>query len=158
MKIGELAKAAEVSKDAIRHYLDTGLLQAEKDPGNGYQVFSPEAVSRLRFIKQAQQLGFRLEDIAGIFRDAEDAQSPCPRVRDIIVERIRETRQQIAELTRLCDNMETAVESWEQMPNQMPNGHSICRLIESQTKPKSTPPACAAIASDAGEASLCLQE
>ncbi|MCW8195595.1 MerR family transcriptional regulator [Proteobacteria bacterium 005FR1] len=158
MKIGELAKAAEVSKDTIRHYLDMGLLQAEKDPGNGYQVFSPEAVSRLRFIKQAQQLGFRLDDIARIFEDAQDAQSPCPRVRDIIVERIRETRQQIAELTRLCDNMEKAVGSWEEMPNQMPNGQSICRLIESQTNSKSTAPARTAIACDGGDQLLCLQE
>jgi hypothetical protein len=53
MKIGEVAKAAAVSKDAIRYYIETGLLHATKDPGNGYQLFSPTAVSRVRFIKQA---------------------------------------------------------------------------------------------------------
>lgn len=131
MKIGELAKAAGVTKDTVRHYVEIGLLTAARDPNNGYQAFSPTSLDRLRFIKSAQNLGFRLEDIQLIFRDADDHQSPCPRVRDIIVERIAETRQRIAELTRLCENMDTAVAVWEAMPNGIPNGHSICQLIES---------------------------
>lgn len=132
MKIGELAKAAGVSRDTIRYYIETGLLSTTKNPSNGYQVFTQSALSRLRFIKSAQGLGFRLEDIQLVFEDADDALSPCPRVRDIIVDRIAETRKRIAELSRLCANMENAVSAWAHMPNQSPNGDSVCQLIESQ--------------------------
>lgn len=132
MKIGELAKAAGVSKDTVRHYVERGLLSATKDPENGYQVFSSRSLSRLRFIKSAQALGFKLDDIQIIFQDAEHAQSPCGRVRDLIVTRMDETRRKIAELNSLCEMMENALERWREMPDQIPNGESICRLIESQ--------------------------
>ena len=132
MKIGELAKAAGVRKDTVRHYVEIGLLQAEKDPHNGYQLFSQASLSRLRFIKTAQRLGFRLDEVQTIFQDANTARSPCPGVREVVVQRIAETRAKVVELTALCQQMEQAVAAWQDMPNSTPDGHSVCRLIESQ--------------------------
>jgi len=140
MKIGELAAAAGVSRDTIRHYLSLGLLVAGKDPENGYQIFGTEALSRLRFIRTARQLGFSLGDIRDIFGDADRGDSPCPRVRHALQDRIVQTRREIAELTRLCDHMEEAMAEWEAMPDSAPDGHSVCRLIESQiTSPAGEP-------------------
>jgi len=132
MRIGELAKAANVSKDTVRHYVDIGLIVAGKNPDNGYQEFSLTMLNRLRFIKTAQRLGFKLEEIVGIFHSAKQAESPCANVRDIIQHRIQETRQQIAELDQLCSRMDQALHEWESMPDGVPNGQSVCHLIESQ--------------------------
>jgi MerR family transcriptional regulator, Zn(II)-responsive regulator of zntA len=143
MKIGELSKHAGVTKDAIRHYIALGLLPVERDKGNGYQLFTSQAVSRLIFIKTARQLGFHLDDIKQIFGDAEDAHSPCPRVRDVMRNRIAETRKTIAELTALCDRMESSIAEWQDMPDSVPDGHSVCRLIESQIEsPDVRPDSC----------------
>lgn len=132
MKSGELAKAAGVSKDTVRYYVEKGLLIPSRDPHNGYQVFNPAMLQRLRFIKDAQGLGFKLEEVQQIFADAERDESPCPRVRAIMEQRLAETREHIRELTQLCQQMESAMAAWRQLPDQTPTGHSICQLIESQ--------------------------
>jgi MerR family transcriptional regulator, Zn(II)-responsive regulator of zntA len=132
MKVHELARAAGVSTDTVRHYAREGLLQASKDSHNGYRSFSPEMLSRLRFIKAAQRLGFRLEDIRIIFADADKGASPCPRVRDVIALRIEESAARIRELQALQSRMEQALRQWDGMADVKPDGHSICKLIESQ--------------------------
>ncbi|MBR9912379.1 MAG: MerR family transcriptional regulator [Gammaproteobacteria bacterium] len=132
MKISQLASKAGVTKDTIRHYVSIGLLSPERDRNNGYQIFGTQALSRLRFIKTARQLGLHLDDIQQIFSDAKEAHSPCPRVREMMQQRILETRKTIEELTLLCDRMEASMAEWEEMPDSVPDGHSVCRLIESQ--------------------------
>lgn len=132
MKISELARRAAVTKDTVRHYVSIGLLCPSRDRENGYQVFGVESLSRLQFIKTARQLGFRLDDIQQIFRDADQANSPCPRVRELMRKHIAETRQTIRELSALCDRMESSMAEWDAMPDSIPTGKSVCRLIESQ--------------------------
>lgn len=135
MKISEIARKAEVSTDTVRHYVALGLLIPDRNPENGYQVFSKKDLSQLRFIREARVLGFRLEDIRMIFADAEKASSPCPRVRSLLTERLRETRRRIAELTQLCERMEKAMTDWQNIPDCVPDGDAVCRLIESRMTP-----------------------
>lgn len=132
MKISELAKAANTSKDTVRHYVELGLLKAYKNAENGYQVFDEQALNRLNFIKMARGLGLGLSDIQQVFADARNAKSPCPRVRQLMKQRIVATRQHIEELNLLCERMEMAMEEWREMPDSVPNGSSLCWLIESQ--------------------------
>jgi len=138
MKIGELATATQVTINAIRHYVALGLLEPEKDRNNGYQIFGVDAVARLNFIKAAQRLGFQLSEIGGIFSDAGNAHSPCPRVRELLILRIAETRNTIDELNRLCNHIEATLAEWQAMPDSVPDGHSVCRLIESQIEAAGT--------------------
>lgn len=132
MKISQLARNAGVTKDTIRHYVTLGMLVPDRDKSNGYQIFEEQALSRLNFIRTARQLGFQLGDIQQIFRDADDAHSPCPRVREMLQQRIIETRISIDDLTALCNCMEASMAEWKTMPDSVPDGHSVCRLIESQ--------------------------
>jgi len=133
MKIGELALLTGVTKDSIRHYVSLGLLKPGRNRENGYQIFNELALSRLKFIKTARQLGFHLADIQQIFMDAENEHSPCPRVRELMARRLVETRKNIAQLTSLCNRMEEAIAEWDAMPDSTPTGCSVCRLIESQS-------------------------
>lgn len=132
MKISQLSRTVGVTRDTIRHYVDLGLLTPRRDPDNGYQIFDRAALSRLQFIRAARQLGFHLDDIRAIFADAEGDDSPCPRVRELLAQRIADTRRTITELTALCDRMEHTLAEWETMPDSTPNGHSVCKLIESR--------------------------
>lgn len=138
MRIGELATQAEVSRDTIRHYVELGLLAPRRDPHNGYQLFDAAALERLRFIRVARALGFQLEEVRHIFAKARHGHSPCADVRDIIRQRLADTRSKIAALEALCARMEAAVQQWDAMPDGQPTGSSICQLIESQIK--SSPP------------------
>lgn len=63
LTIGELAKRSQVNLETIRYYERKELLPAPPRLQSGYRSFPLEAVRRIRFIKQAQELGFSLKEI-----------------------------------------------------------------------------------------------
>lgn len=130
MKVSELAKNAGVTAETVRHYTREGLLAPQRDPDNGYQLYDATDLERLRFIQQARTLGFSVAEIQQILEHADQGDSPCPLVRDLMAERLPEIRARIRELEALAKRMEQALAAWSEMPDGTPNGHSLCRLIE----------------------------
>lgn len=65
MLIGELAHAADVSRDTIRFYEKRGLIQSLRQ-NNGYKYYSASALNTLEFVKLAKELGFSLSEISSI--------------------------------------------------------------------------------------------
>jgi DNA-binding transcriptional MerR regulator len=126
-----LAKKADVPVYTVRHYTRIGLLQPYRNSQNGYKVYNPSDAVRLRFILAAKDLGFTLAEINHILDKAEHGNSPCPMVRDIVANRIEENKKKIKELQRLQKKMESSLKDWEKMLDSMPNGDSVCHLIES---------------------------
>ena len=63
LTIGQVAKEAGIGVESIRFYEREGLLERPDRRPSGYRQFDPEAVRRLRFIKQAQRLGFTLREM-----------------------------------------------------------------------------------------------
>jgi len=131
LTVNELSKKARVTPDAIRHYVRVGLLSPTRHPGNGYKLFDDDDIKNVKFIRQAKALGFTLGDIRAIFVHSFDGRSPCPAVRGMIQQRINENRARLAELNRLQQRMDDALEIWRSMPDGEPNGDAICHLIES---------------------------
>lgn len=66
MKIGEIAKAAGVTTSRIRFYERKGIIPPADRGPNGYRDYPPDLVALLRFIEQAQGLGFTLREIADV--------------------------------------------------------------------------------------------
>ena len=131
LTVNQLALEANAPAHVVRYYTRIGLLQPSRQPQNGYRLYSPGDISRLRFIRLAKHLGFTLNEIRQIMRDANLGESPCADVRRIIHNHIEENRQRIRQMQELQLRMEQALASWESMPNGVPDGHSICHLIES---------------------------
>ena len=52
-------------------------------------------------------------------------------MRDLLASRLPQIRARIHELEALASRMEQALEAWAEMPDGTPDGHSLCRLIES---------------------------
>lgn len=63
MKIGELAHAVGVNIQTLRYYERMNLLQPSMRKPSGYRLYDGEALKRLRFIKNAQALGFTLHEV-----------------------------------------------------------------------------------------------
>lgn len=131
LTVNELAKQSGSPPHVVRYYLRIGLIQASALKDNGYRLFSKRDVTRLRFIRMAKHLGFTLNEIRQITDHADMGESPCDDVRSIIQARIEENRVKIEEMVNLQSRMETALKLWTQMPNGVPNGTSVCHLIES---------------------------
>jgi DNA-binding transcriptional MerR regulator len=126
-----LAKKSDVSLYTVRHYTRIGLLKPVRNSNNNYKIYQPSDAVRVRFIKAAGNLGFALAEIADVLDEAKHGNSPCPLVREIIVRRIEENRRKIKEMQRLQRKMENALEDWSKMKDSMPDGDSVCHLIES---------------------------
>jgi MerR family transcriptional regulator, Zn(II)-responsive regulator of zntA len=131
-----LAKKSDVSLYTVRHYTRIGLLKPARNRQNNYKVYQPSDAVRVRFIKAAGSLGFSLSEIAEILDEANHGISPCPLVREIIVRRIEENRRKIKEMQRLQKKMENSLKDWSKMKDSMPNGDSVCHLIESVAEVK----------------------
>jgi len=64
--IGRLAKAANVSPRAVRHYESLGLISATCRGENNYRYFSDAAIERIGRILDLQNLGFSLHEIRDV--------------------------------------------------------------------------------------------
>ncbi|HQU83029.1 MAG TPA: MerR family DNA-binding protein [Pyrinomonadaceae bacterium] len=126
-----LAKNVKVPIFTVRYYTRIGLLQPQKQTSNGYKIYQPADETRLKFILSAKDLGFTLAEITQILDKAEHGESPCPSVRKIIVHHIEENKRKMHELQKLQKKMENALKDWENLHDEMPNGTSVCHLIES---------------------------
>ena len=126
-----LAKEANVPVFTVRHYTRIGLLNPSKQPSNGYKVYRDSDVKLLRFITNAKDLGFTLNEISQILDMADHHESPCPVVREIIEKRIVENRRRIKQMQIMQKKMENAEKQWKSMDDEVPTGHSVCHLIES---------------------------
>lgn len=129
-QVNQLAKLCKVPADTVRHYTRIGLLRPDRDPTNGYFQYRVSDSKRLDFIRKAKSLGYSLKEIKHILAESQKGKSPCPMVRELIARRIRENRAHLEQLMELQTRMEKALASWEKMPDGVPDGDSICHLIE----------------------------
>ena len=131
MIVSELARPSGVTPHAVRYYSRIGLLRPNKDVWNKYRRFSRDDVRRLTFIKKAQRLGLTLDEITQLVDACERRAPTCPNVRAIVVRRIADTEAEIRSKSELLGRMRRAVEAWETLPNGVPDGETVCHLIES---------------------------
>ncbi len=131
MTVSQLSRKGGVPPHVVRYYTRIGLLDPVRHPDNGYKLFARTDISRLRFIRRAQNLGYSLDDIAQIMQESSCGRSPCRKARAILRQRIEENSRKLEELARLQRRMERALAQWETMPDYLPDGESICHLIES---------------------------
>jgi len=131
MRAIELARATGVSVHTIRYYQRIGLLTPAKDALNGYHQFSVADGQAVRFIKRAQSVGLTLDEVAVIFERANHRQTPCPEVREMVRNRLAEVEYRLLEWTELRNRIRHALSVWRMMPDGTPDGHEVCRLIDS---------------------------
>ena len=81
-RIGEVAKRAGISIDAVRFYERRRLLPVTPRSSNGYRLFGAGVIERLLFIRQAQELGFSLDEIGILL--ANNGRNECRSVRDLL--------------------------------------------------------------------------
>ncbi len=79
MTIGEAARRAGVGVETIRFYERRKLIsQPPKPSGGGYRSYPEETVDRIRFVRQAQELGFSLREIVDLLSLRADPETSGP--------------------------------------------------------------------------------
>jgi DNA-binding transcriptional MerR regulator/copper chaperone CopZ len=112
MTIAHAAQAAGVGVETIRFYERRGLIARPRKPANGgFRQYDAETVARIRFVRQAQELGFSLREIEDLLSLRADPQADCAEVRAQAITKRDEVEQKIVQLQRIRAALETLVAS-----------------------------------------------
>ena len=98
LSIGQLAKRANVNIQTIRYYERKGLMPEPSRMPNRYRQYGSEEIARLRFIKNAQDLGFTLKKISELLCLRVDHDTTCAEVRERAEAKIAEIEEKILSL------------------------------------------------------------
>lgn len=101
MKIGEVAKAARVGIDAVRFYERQGLLPEPARRPSGYREYTLDAVTDLRFIKRAKELGFSLREISELLSIARETSATAADVKELAEKKLDDLEDKIRSLQRM---------------------------------------------------------
>jgi MerR family mercuric resistance operon transcriptional regulator len=99
LTIGTFAKAAAVNVETIRFYQRKGLLPEPDKPYGSIRRYDEADVTRVRFIKSAQRLGFSLDEIAELLR-LEDG-THCEEASRLAEHKLKDVREKLADLLRI---------------------------------------------------------
>lgn len=112
MTIGKLALAAGVGVETIRYYERSGFLPKPERLASGYRVYSTASVNKVRFIKEAQALGFTLKEITDLLGLTDDPDADCATVNkkaraklteiDDKIRRLKAMRTSLNKLAKYC--------------------------------------------------------
>ena len=108
LTIGRAAREAGVNIETVRFYERRGLIE-QPPKGDGYRVYAPDQVARIRFIKEAQQIGFTLSEIAELLTLRADPSADCSAVREQAVAKLDEVHRKIEQLQKVGAALETLI-------------------------------------------------
>ena len=99
LTIGRLADAVGVNVETIRFYQRKGLLHERDRPLGGIRRYTQTDVARVKFIKSAQRLGFRLEEIGQLLRLDDGMQ--CSAAGRLASRHLADVRVRLNDLSRI---------------------------------------------------------
>lgn len=105
LTIGKLAIASNVNVETIRFYERKGLLKQPKKQG-AFRYYPEEYITRIRFIKRSQELGFTLKETQDLLELKVKNQSRCRDVLSKTEDKIKEINQKITDLKKMKKSLE----------------------------------------------------
>ena len=105
LKVSDVAQAAGVSPDAVRFYEREGLLPSPPRSPAGYREYDASAPQRIRFIKDAQEMGLKLAEIGELLEIQDKGACPCGHTKTLVERRLAEIDAEIGRLTELRSNL-----------------------------------------------------
>ena len=109
MRIGQLAEASGLSRDALRFYERRGLLTSRR-VSNGYRIYPAEAAQWLRYVRTAQSLGFTLAEIEADLPLATDGAGSPEALRDALQRKLEDITRRVEGLSALRDELARRLE------------------------------------------------
>lgn len=113
LRAGELARLCGVSTDTLRHYERKGLLPAPRRARNGYRQYSADSLDRVRLIRRALAIGFRIEELAVILKERDRGGAPCRRVRALAEAKLNEVETRLREIQSVRDDLRAVLNDWD---------------------------------------------
>jgi MerR family transcriptional regulator, copper efflux regulator len=131
LTISAAARKADVGVETIRFYERKGLIeQPPKPTGGGYRSYSNDIIKRIRFVRQAQELGFSLKEINLLLGLRADPESNCQAVQLQAQEKLAEVEIKIDRLQHIGAALRQVIAA---CPSQ--GGLEACSIIAAMENP-----------------------
>ncbi|MDT7816565.1 MAG: hypothetical protein QOJ42_6481, partial [Acidobacteriaceae bacterium] len=121
-RVGELAKAAGVSTDTLRHYERKGVLPRPHRARNGYREYPKAALERVAMIRQALAVGFTLDELSAVFKIRDRGGVPCLEVRNLAAKKLSDIEVQLGEMEVLRNELRDSLQDWDLRLSYTPSG------------------------------------
>ncbi|MCB1198181.1 MAG: MerR family DNA-binding protein [Deltaproteobacteria bacterium] len=126
LTIGKLAKVSDVGVETIRFYHRKGLLAEPATRNGAFRVYPDVYVSKIRFIKKAQQLGFTLAEIKDLLLLDQNKNATCKSVALKAQAKVEEVKAKIDGLRK----MEQALMKIIVACGQGPQAKACCQVSD----------------------------
>lgn len=124
--IGRAARRAGVGVETIRFYERRGLIEQPPKPARSvFRVYSEDTVARIRFIRQAQELGFSLREVGELLGLKADPAADAADVRNRAAAKLEQVEEKIRQLERIRGALEALIAA---CPGKGELGH--CSIME----------------------------
>jgi MerR family transcriptional regulator, copper efflux regulator len=133
MRIGELAQQSGVPAKTIRFYEESAVLPAPPRSVNGYREYNEEDVKRLRFVRNARELDFSLDELREVLGLRERGQAPCHHVLALLDEKLVALEERIGRLQELRAELNELRRYGAELPtDDVQMERCVCHLIGSR--------------------------
>jgi MerR family mercuric resistance operon transcriptional regulator len=126
LTIGQLASSAEVNVETIRYYERRGLIERPAKPETGYRRYSKEVLHRLLFIRRAQTLGFKLDEIENLLFLSV---GHCSEIQTLAEQKLDQVHHKIKDLLKLEDALSDLVRQCSESSDK-----AHCPIVETLLK------------------------
>lgn len=109
LTIGQLARKVGVNIQTVRYYERVHLLGPSARKPSGYRVYSYEEERRLRFIKNAQVLGFTLREIAELLALRVASTTRCRDVLHRAQTKLMQVESKLGDLQALAYSLKSLI-------------------------------------------------
>lgn len=123
---GQVAEKADVKKDTVLYYEREGLIEEPPRTDSNYRQFPNDVVRTIRFIREAQSLGFTLEEIRSLLSIRDGEKENCDNARTIARNKRESIDAKIEKLKRMKRTLDDLIEQCEQKGT-----YEYCPIIDS---------------------------
>lgn len=132
LTIGKLAKQVGVNIQTVRYYERRRLLSPTARKSSGYRLYGEDALKRLRFIKNAQTLGFTLREISDLLSLRVSSTARCGDVQRKAQAKLVQVEAKIRDLRALDRALQSLVHACK--AGQPTDRCPILKSMEENTK------------------------
>ena len=112
MTIGQAARAAGANVETVRYYERRGLIARPPKPADGgFRRYAPSTVRCIRFIKDAQGIGFSLAEISELLSLRVQPGATCRDVRRLAQQKRAEVQKRLTQLHGIAGVLDELIDA-----------------------------------------------
>ncbi len=109
--VAEIGRRTGLTRKALRHYEELGLVEPAARTDAGYRLYDSEALRRIELVNRAKVLGLRLSEAKEFLHVAEGCCGDHhPELAELVEKKLTETEQRITELQSLRGTLTTVLD------------------------------------------------